>query len=75
MVPHCTKDPVSDYWTNGDGQVKTENSLVISRTTMITKKQLSKARGYKKAVIASMHKLIRTIYALIINDQPWIRLP
>ncbi|RVU71879.1 IS110 family transposase [Lactobacillus xujianguonis] len=35
------------------------------------KKQLSKARGYKKAAIASMHKLIRTIYALIINDQPY----
>lgn len=35
------------------------------------KKQLSEARGYKKAAIASMHKLIRTIYALIINDQPY----
>lgn len=35
------------------------------------KKQLSEARGYKKAAIASMHKLIRTIYALIIKDQPY----
>ena len=34
-------------------------------------KQLSEARSYKKAAIASMHKLIRTIYALIINDQPY----
>ena len=35
------------------------------------KKKLPEARSYKKAAIASMHKLIRTIYALIINDQPY----
>ena len=35
------------------------------------KKQLSQTKGHKKAAIASMHKLIRTIYALIINDQSY----
>lgn len=35
------------------------------------KKQLSQTKGHKKAAIASMHKLIRTVYALIINDQSY----
>lgn len=35
------------------------------------KKQLSQSKGSKKAAIASVHKLIRTMYALIINDQPY----
>lgn len=34
------------------------------------KKQLSR-KGYKKAAIASVHKLIRTIYALIVNDRSY----
>ncbi len=34
-------------------------------------KQLSQAPGHKKATIASVHKMMRTIYALIINDQPY----
>ncbi len=34
------------------------------------KKQLSR-KGYKKAAIASVHKLIRTMYALIINNRSY----
>ena len=33
------------------------------------KKLSSQTKGFKKIAIASIHKLIRTIYALIINDQ------
>ena len=34
-----------------------------------SKKLSSQTKGFKKIAIASIHKLIRTIYALIINDQ------
>lgn len=34
-----------------------------------SKKQSSQAKGFKKIAIASVHKLIRTIYALITKDQ------
>lgn len=34
------------------------------------KKQFSR-KGYKKAAIASVHKLIRTMYVLIMNDRPY----
>lgn len=33
------------------------------------KKQSSQTKGFKKIAIASVHKLIRTIYALIMNNQ------
>lgn len=33
------------------------------------KKQSSHSRGYKKIAIASMHKLIRTLFALITHNQ------
>ena len=36
-----------------------------------SKKLSSQTKGFKKIAIASIHKLIRTIYALIINDQPY----
>ena len=36
---------------------------------MKAKKLSSQTKGFKKIAIASIHKLIRTIYALIINDQ------
>ena len=35
------------------------------------KKRSLQTKGFKKIAIASIHKLIRTIYALIINDQPY----
>lgn len=31
----------------------------------------NQTKGFKKIAIASIHKLIRTIYALITNDQPY----
>lgn len=34
-----------------------------------SKKRSNQTKGFKKIAIASIHKLIRTIYALIINDQ------
>lgn len=34
-----------------------------------SKKRSSQTKGFKKIAIASIHKLIRTIYALIQNDQ------
>lgn len=36
-----------------------------------SKKQSSQTKGFKKIAIASVHKLVRTIYALIIKDQPY----
>lgn len=36
-----------------------------------SKKLSSQTKGFKKIAIASIHKLIRTIYALLINDQPY----
>lgn len=36
-----------------------------------SKKLSSQTKGFKKIAIASIHKLIRTIYALIVNDQPY----
>ena len=36
-----------------------------------SKKLSSQPKGFKKIAIASIHKLIRTIYALITNDQPY----
>ncbi|WP_117118502.1 IS110 family transposase, partial [Lactobacillus rodentium] len=36
-----------------------------------SKKLSPQTKGFKKIAIASIHKLIRTIYALIINDQPY----
>ena len=36
-----------------------------------SKKRPLKTKGFKKIAIASIHKLIRTIYALIINDQKY----
>ena len=52
------------------GKWKTANSTQLCHIPDYYdyKKQLSEARGYKKAAVASMHKLIRTICALIIND-------
>lgn len=53
------------------GQMETVKSTQPCHVTDYydhTKKQLSEARSCEKAAIASMHKLIRTIYALIIND-------
>ena len=36
-----------------------------------SKKRSLQTKGFKKITIASIHKIIRTIYALIINDQPY----
>lgn len=59
---------ISNYWTNEKRQVCT---TLLYHGLLRSQKKLSETRGYKKAAIASMHKLIRTIYALIINDQPY----
>lgn len=36
-----------------------------------SKKQSNQIKGFKKIAIASVHKLIRTIYALITKDQTY----
>ena len=33
------------------------------------KKQSNQTKGFRKITIASIHKLIRTVYILIMNDQ------